>query len=386
MTARPEPATGTAAPPVDLSLGVIAPELFAAEDAGRSTLAVPPALLGRYSPRGGLPLLRQAVAAIEAVAAEQVTITTGASMALTASVATLPAGATILLPRPGFPAYANIARFLGRPVAWYDLLPPADPVQSIRQALAEQAAGAVVINTPGNPLGNLLSIDQVAAIRRLTIDAGCALIIDETYAGLIFDDPEGTAWQGQGRGLNVGPDRAAGAGDDVIRILSFSKQYRLAGARLGYAIASPNRIRRIEDVHWTLAMSAPVDAQIHAASALAARQRLTAAPDIAARLRGLADRAIRHLAPVGALRIVPPRAGPVMWLELPGFPGDSTALAGRCAREAGVLVVPGLAFGVASPPAIRCCFAVPEPVLDQAFGRLAALMDQMDPNQGSRLP
>ncbi|MFD0388632.1 hypothetical protein ACFQ4K_13810 [Tistrella bauzanensis] len=46
---------------------MIAPELFAAEDAGRSTLAVPPALLGRYSPRGGLPLLRQAVAAIEAV-------------------------------------------------------------------------------------------------------------------------------------------------------------------------------------------------------------------------------------------------------------------------------------------------------------------------------
>ncbi|MFD0388633.1 hypothetical protein ACFQ4K_13815 [Tistrella bauzanensis] len=69
-------------------------------------------------------------------------------MALTASFATLPAGAAILLPRPGFPAYANIARFLGRPVAWYDLLPPADPAQSIRQALARQAAGAVVINTP----------------------------------------------------------------------------------------------------------------------------------------------------------------------------------------------------------------------------------------------
>ncbi|MFD0388634.1 aminotransferase class I/II-fold pyridoxal phosphate-dependent enzyme [Tistrella bauzanensis] len=232
----------------------------------------------------------------------------------------------------------------------------------------------------------------MATIRRLTRDAGCALIIDETYAGLIFDDPESAAWQGQGRGLdvgpglNAGPDRAAGAGDDVIRILSFSKQYRLAGARLGYAIASPDRIRRIEDVHWTLAMSAPVDAQIHAASALAARQRLTAAPDIPARLRGLADRAIGHLAPVGALAVVPPRAGPVMWLELPGFPGDSTALAGCCAREAGVLVVPGLAFGVASPPAVRCCFAVPEPVLDQAFGRLAARLDQMDPNQGSRLP
>lgn len=348
-------------PPLDLSLGVIDPELLpaAADGAG-----APPALQGRYAPRAGLPPLRQVLAAMEGVAPDQVVITTGASMALTAAFATLPADRPILLPRPGFPAYANIARFLGRPAAFYDIMPPADPVAAIAAAIAAaRAAGpvpaAVVVNTPGNPLGNLLDADQVAAIQLLCRQADTLLIVDETYAGLIFDDPAGRAYIG--RGCPPG----------MLRILSFSKKYRMAGARLGYVVGAADHLVRITDVHWTFAMSAPLDAQIMAAGIIARG----GPADLSPVLRDLGRQAVERLAGTGAVAL-PPRGGPVLWVGVPDWPGDSRSLAGLCAR-AGVLVAPGAAFGIDQPPAIRCCFAVPRPRLDLALDRLVPLFARL---------
>ncbi|WP_372501855.1 pyridoxal phosphate-dependent aminotransferase [Tistrella mobilis] len=348
---------GDPLPPLDLSLGVIDPELLpaAADGAG-----APPALQGRYAPRAGLPPLRQVLAAMEGVAPDQIVITTGASMALTAAFATLPADRPILLPRPGFPAYANIVRFLGRPAAFYDVMPPVDLVAAIAAALAAgPVPAAVVVNTPGNPLGNLLDADQVAAIQALCRDAGALLIVDETYAGLIFDDPAGRAYIG--RGCPAG----------MLRILSFSKKYRMAGARLGYVVGTADHLARITDVHWTFAMSAPLDAQIMAAGIIARG----GPADLSPVLRDLGQRAVERLAGTGAVAL-PPRGGPVLWVEVPHWPGDSRSLAGLCAR-AGVLVAPGAAFGIDQPPAIRCCFAVPRPRLDLALDRLAPLFARL---------
>jgi arginine:pyruvate transaminase len=347
--------------PADLSLGVADPalDLFGL----RRAIAASPARsehAERYAPRGGLPALRRAVAALEGVGPDQVTVTLGASMALTATFAQLPPGARVLLPRPYFPAYPNMLAALGRRMSTYDVGPGTAPAAQIRRELASGVA-AVVVTTPGNPLGNVARPADVATIAEAAGGAGANLIVDETYAGTVFDPPADGAYQGTG----VAPG--------VVRIRSLSKRFQLPGARVGYAVGPAELIAQIEALHWTFAMSVPIGAQLQAAAILLADARLDLEAAGLERLAGLARRAFGWLARPG-VRVVRPRGGMMLWAELPGSSLGAQELAARCARDAGVLVAAGDAFG-ARTPAIRCSIAVPEDRLDQAFSRVAGVMD-----------
>jgi aspartate/methionine/tyrosine aminotransferase len=347
--------------PVDLSLGVADPalDLFGLRAAIEAAVASP-ASQGRYAPRGGLPALKQTIAALEGVSSEQTTVTLGASMALTATFAQLPAGARVLLPRPYFPAYPNMLSALGRRAAFYDVGPGSAPAEQIRRDLADGTAAAVVVTTPGNPLGNVAPAATVAEIAETARTAGALLILDETYAGTVFDPPHGGAYAG------------AGVLPGAVRVRSLSKRFQLPGARVGYAIGDAARIAAIEAVHWTFAMSVPVGAQLGAAAALLADARNADDPAPLRRLARLCARAESWLRRPG-LALVRPRGGLMLWVEIPGSALDGRALAARLAREAGVLVAAGDAFG-ARRPAVRCSFAVPEAQLDPAFERLGEVL------------
>lgn len=345
---------------VDLSLGVADPalDLFGLQ-AAIEAAAPAGAAEARYAPRGGVPALRRTIAALEGVAPEQVSVTVGASMALTATFAQLPAGARVVLPRPYFPAYPNMLSVLNRRAAFYDVGPGSAPLDQIRRELAAGAA-AVVVTTPGNPLGNVARAATVARIAEAARKAGALLILDETYAGTVFDPPEDGAYLG------------AGVLDGAVRIRSLSKRFQLPGARVGYLVAGAGRVAAIEAVHWTFAMSVPAGAQLLAAAALLADARRGADPAPLRRLAGLCARAAGWLRRPG-LQVTRPRGGLMLWVELPGCGLSGRALAAQLARQAGVLVADGEAFG-ARAPAVRCSFAVPEARLDWAFARLGDVL------------
>ena len=333
-------------PSFDLALGTIAPSLAGEEEAWKTPFVA-------YGPRGGFAPLRTVLAAKEGVDPVCVIVTSGASLALTAALATLPKNRVVLMPRPYYPAYPNVARFLGLEIVYYDLGMRRPLVEAVSDAASGKLLTAILVNTPGNPLGNLAHVEEMAALQQLAQEAGAILIVDETYAGILLDPPPNT-WCGTGV--------AAG----MVRIKSLSKAYLLAGERIGYAVAEPELLETIEQAHWVLSMSPPVTAQTNAARAML-EDRPERLVRLCALLRNSRDRAAAALADIAGLEICPPLAGVFLWISFPGSHLSGVDIAHRCRQSHGLVVMPGEACGQSNPPAIRASFALSEKEVAQAF-------------------
>jgi aspartate/methionine/tyrosine aminotransferase len=291
------------------------------------------------------------------VAPTSVIVTSGASMALTAALAILPKNRVVLVPRPYYPAYPHLAGFLGLDVAYYDLAPGLPLAESVFNAARSRSISAILVNTPGNPLGNVAAKEDMADLEGIVRAAGVTMIVDETYAGMLLD-PCANVWSG------------AGAAPGIVRIKSLSKTYLIAGERIGYVVAEPPLADRIEEAHWVMAMSPAIAAQANAARALLedVPERL---PRLCARLRQSRDRAVSALADVPGLEIRPPQAGVFLWILFPATVLTGVDIAHRCREYCDISVMPGEACGQRDPPAIRASFALSEIDTAKAFHALA---------------
>ena len=321
----------------------------------------------RYGVPGGESELRNAIAGFESVAPEEVTVTTGASMGLTALLTLLPRPASILLPRPHYPAYRSMAALLGIEAIFYNLREEShwapDPHEIL--TLIRGDTRALVLNIPGNPAGNLIGAPVLTELGRIAQAADLLVISDEVYSEFLYS--------------GAGPFPAVGdfcGRERTARVRSFSKSFSIPGARLGYVLAEPELAQRVERAHWALAMSPPLSAQATAHSLLAADpgRRLSV-------LRKELDAVRQSVAAIlerGAhFEVGRPTAGIFYWIKAPFRGCDSRELARRCQLEAGVVVMAGEDFGVASPPYLRASFAVPQDEAERGFTALASFLDAL---------
>jgi aspartate/methionine/tyrosine aminotransferase len=320
---------------------------------------LPVSALGvKYGAEAGSPPLRDAVACWQGTEPERVVITTGASLGLVATLATLPRGSSILVPRPSYPAYAHVARALGLRVCSYELHADRGWLPSIKSMEGSLRADttALLLAQPNNPTGSIASADLLRRVAKLI--PGRLIISDETYAELVFD------------GACV-PDVESLAAP-VVRILSFSKLFGMPGERLGCVIADAERARAISGAHWTFAMSAPATAQLIALATLRSgpERHIRALREALARKR---QRAKELLQNSGELAFTAPSGGCFLWIRVLNCPEDSAAFARRCAEHGGVIVAPGHVFGIDDPIHVRVSFAVPDAELTDGLDRLARM-------------
>jgi aminotransferase len=316
-----------------------------------------------YGPPDGLPTLREAVAAWEGVRSEEIAITTGASLGLAATLAILERPGSVLCPRPYYPAYPKLAEMLGLEVIYYYLEPARgwQPDPDRLGQLVREDTRAVLWNFPNNPTGSLPTPALLEVMKDLVRRADLLVISDEVYADFVHDGAPA-------------PDMAAALGSGaVVRLRSFSKLFGMPGERLGYAVTDPCRLQAISRAHWTLAMSPPTTAQTRALMLLRSkpRRRLQRVRELLAANR---DRAVQILAGCDRIKLIVPPAGIFCWLEVVDCRVDSRALAHACAADAGVVVVPGAAFGVDSPTYLRASFAVSEDEVTRGFEALVTFI------------
>ena len=352
----------TAADPIDLSIGDpgYAPPEAAVAAAARGVVRG----LGGYAPRGGLTGLRRDLAdrlnARNAIAAtpEQVVVTSGASLAIFATLATLcRPGDRVLLPDPGFPLYRLAATTLRLRVLRYPLQGPAAGYQPDWTALRELAAQARILlwNYPSNPLGAVCRPEWLpplfAIVERVP---DLVLLCDEVYEDLCLD------------GDHAGAAGAAGElADRTVSVFSFSKTFGMAAWRVGYLHAQPAWAARIAQAHWGMAMSTSTAAQLAARAALRAPAGYLA--EQRAFLRANRDHAVARLRAAG-LPCDTPAAGFFAWPQV-GL--DAAAFAEGAAAEAGVLVSCGDDFGPSGRGHVRLNYAVPPERLDTGLTALA---------------
>ena len=313
-----------------------------------------------YGPPAGIPELRSALArhtnaelGVDVIA-ECVAVMPGSKLILAALIiAYTEPGDEVLHFDPGFPAYAAVARMLGR-VARPIALSAADGFRPTRDALERAAsprARVLVANWPSNPLGTVLRADDARIIADFAHEHDLLVVSDELYRGLEFVE-----------GVSL-----FGAMNDPGRCVlmdGFSKRWAMTGWRLAYAIAAPEIARSIAAVATNTVTCTAVFTQ-HAA--IAALGMETWQRGMRAELRTLRDTALSLLPP--PLRAAAPEAGLYLFAELPG--SDSRTLASEL-TAGGVATMPGAAFGPSGEGHLRITFSVAEDRLREGLRRLAA--------------
>ncbi len=318
-----------------------------------------------YTEALGLPALRERIAQHYretyglSLDAERVVVTTGSSAGfIVAFLALFDQGNGLLIPEPGYPCYRQIASVLGlRPVGvrmgaaegWRPALPP------LRASLARGDINGLLIASPSNPSGTMLSAHMLGEIAEACAAAGKVLISDEIYHGLTYTAPAASA-------LSCAPD--------AIVIGSFSKYFSMTGWRVGWLIAPKAHVRTIERLQQNLFVSPPAISQHAAMSAFDATEELEAyksvyAANRALLLDGLPDAGFDALAPAdGAFYI---------YADVSKHAADSAELAANMLAEAGVAVTPGLDFDpVEGSRFIRFAYAGATARIEEALRRLKA--------------
>jgi len=270
---------------------------------------------------------------------DQVIITSGTSPAMFMLFSTiLEAGDEVIISDPHYACYPNFIKFL-------DAVPVTVPVseedgfqyrtQAIREKITPRTKG-IVINSPSNPTGNLLSADRMQKIAGL----GPWIISDEIYHGLVYGEKEHSILEFT---------------DHAFVFNGFSKLYAMTGFRLGYVIAPLPFVRPMQKIQQNFFISANAMVQMAGIAALK-----HAAEDVAA-MKVIYDKRrhtmIRRLREMGFGITVEPTGAFYVFANARHLSDDSYALAFDILEKAHVGVTPGIDFGKNGEGYLRFSYA-----------------------------
>jgi aspartate/methionine/tyrosine aminotransferase len=215
--------------------------------------------LHQYAPSVGDPVLRQAVAehqraqyGLDWDPATDVTITAGASEAITASLlAVLEPGDEVVLVEPCYDLYPYAVVAAGGvpvyvPTAFPDFRLDLDRLT----AAVTDRTRVIVVNTPTNPTGQLLSAEEIRVLGELAARHDTYLISDEVYEHLVYEG---------GKHLPVAADPVAR--ERTITVSSVSKTFSATGWRIGWAVAPPAISAAVRSAHQFITFNATTPMQ-----------------------------------------------------------------------------------------------------------------------------
>jgi aspartate aminotransferase len=332
----------------------------------------------RYTPAGGMPELKQAIADKTArdsglqVGAAQVLVTNGGKQAVYSAFATLlDPGDEVLLPAPYWTTYPEAIRLAGGvPV---DVV--TDESQGYRVTV-EQLEAARTARTkvllwcsPSNPTGAVASPDEVRAIGRWAVAHGIWVVADEIYEHLVYGDAEHVSM----------PVAVPELADTCVVVNGVAKTYAMTGWRVGWLIGPSDVVKAATNLQSHATSNVANVSQIAALEAV--RGDLSAVADMRSAFDRRRQTMVRMLndipgvtcpEPEGAFYAYPSVKG-VLGKTLRGrTPTTSAELAELVLDEAGVAVVPGEAFG--TPGYFRLSYALGDEDLEKGVSRMAALL------------
>lgn len=287
----------------------------------------------------------------------RIVVTAGASGAFVlAFLAAFDAGDRVVVPSPGYPAYRNILRALDvEPV----LLPTGpesrfQPTVAALDALSGPIHG-LVLASPANPTGTMLSRAELAAIAAWCRARGVRLLVDEIYHGITYEEPAASA-------LEVEPE--------AIVVNSFSKYWCMTGWRLGWLVCPEDLLEPVIRLAQNLYIAPSTIAQHAALAALDQGPALDARVALYRRNR---DRLVAALRAGGLARIAPPDGAFYLWVDIRDRGEPATAFCRRLLEETGIALTPGIDFDPERGEGwVRISFAGPEEEVARAAERLAA--------------
>ena len=321
--------------------------------------------LTHYTHSLGDPGLREAIAQhyLEvygvSVKPDQVVVTSGTSPAMMlVFAALLEGGQEVIISDPGYACYPNFISFLGGvpvrvPVYEKDGFEFAP--EAIQARISENTR-AILINSPSNPTGMLLSEGTMRAIARFSP----YIVSDEIYHGLVYEGREHSILEYT---------------DHAFVLNGFSKLYAMTGLRLGYLIAPERFIRPIQKMQQNFFICA---------SSLAQRAGIAAlqdtAQDVAEMKRIYNQRRqvmIRRLKEIGFGITIDPTGAFYVFANARRISRDSYKLAFDILEKAHVGVTPGIDFGKNGEGYLRFSYANSMENIEEGLDRIEQYLKNM---------
>ena len=324
-----------------------------------------------YTSSLGLNSLREAIAGYYQqrfdvdIAASRVVVTPGASGALLLIIGILIGrNDALMLADPGYPCNQNFVRFVDgqiQAVAVDERTGYQLTAELIEQHWRENTK-AVLIASPANPTGTMVSADEMSRISERVKARGGYLIVDEIYQGLVYDTEAATALQ------------CAEDNQHLIIINSFSKYFQMTGWRLGWCIVPEHLLEACDHLAQNLFLAAPTTAQRAALAAF-----LPQTIEILEQRRRIFQQRRDFLYPLllelGFKIAVKPQGAFYFYCDCSALTDDSMPFAHDLLHQCGVAITPGLDFGTNQPKRfVRLAYTRDIPVLQQAVARMAGFL------------
>ena len=305
-----------------------------------------------YSPACGLVEARQAVAdyvhrhkRVPAQAEEVVLMPGAKPLMLYTMLALINAGDEVIYPNPGYPIYESAINFVGGKAVPMPLLEENDfklDIDDLASKITERTK-LIVINSPANPTGGLLSRENLEQIADLVRGKNIMVISDEIYDRLIYDEEP------------ISIASLPGMKDHTIILDGFSKTYAMTGWRLGYGVMPPAMVDHVAKLAINTNSCAAAFTQIAGIEALSGSQ--AGADAMKAEFRKRRDVIVDGLNAIPGISCSQPLGAFYAFPNIRALGKSSAEVAEFILQEAGVAVLSGTDFGEYGEGHLRLSYA-----------------------------
>jgi aspartate/methionine/tyrosine aminotransferase len=325
-----------------------------------------------YGPAAGLPELREAIAKDVAatrgisVTPEEVVVTPGAKPIMYFVITALvDPGDEVIYPNPGFPIYESVINFVGG-------VPVAVPLREesgfgfdldVLEKRASAKTKLIIINSPQNPTGGVLEVDQLGRIAEIARRYRIPVLTDEVYKSFLYD------------GEFASITRFPGLKDLVIILDGFSKAYAMTGWRLGYGVMPPPLAEHVTRLMVNSNSCTAAFTQLAGIAALQGDQ--TPVARMVGEFRRRRDLIVDGLNHLPGVSCRSPRGAFYVFPNVKALGRRSAEVAELLLNEAGVAVLGGTAFGEHGEGYLRLSYANSEANLRKALERMGPVLARL---------
>jgi aspartate aminotransferase len=320
-----------------------------------------------YTQAAGIPEVRQSLARFVGartgteVDPDEIVLTPGSkNVLLFTLLACVEPGEEVIYPDPGYPVYESLIRFVGA-------VPVPVPLTEERQFRIdlEQLARLItpktrllIVNTPQNPTGGVLTAEDVAEIARLAQAHDLLVLSDEIYSQIVYDRAHASFFS------------LPGMRERTVLMDGMSKAYAMCGWRLGYGIAPKPLAQRFAQLMINSSSCAAAFSQIAAMEAWDSPTSQAAVDRMVTEFRARRDLLVDGLNRIPGVHCTRPEGAFYAFPNIEATGMDDRELARQLLEEAGVAVLAGTAFGPGGKGFIRLAYTQGERDITEALDRI----------------
>ncbi len=326
-----------------------------------------------YGPAPGLPDVRKTIASHMSerlgvpFTANQVVITPGGKpIMFFVMLACVDAGDEVIYPNPGFPIYESVLNFIGATPVPLPLREERDfriDLDELKRLITPKTR-MLIINTPGNPTGGILTRDDLRQIAELAVKHNLIVLSDEIYSRILYDGFE-----------HVSITTFPGMPERTIVLDGFSKTYAMTGWRLGFGIMPEVLVPLISQLQINSNSCTASFVQMAGIEALVGPQQNV--EDMIKEFKRRRDVIVEGLNAIPGFSCHKPLGAFYVFPNITGTGKSSRFLGDYLLNEAGVACLSGTAFGAHGEGFLRFSYANSVENIELALDRIKKAVAKM---------